>query len=424
VSPERDEPIEDQEHELYEDVPPRSIFAATWFRVVLVVIVLGVVGAVAVPYLLDWMNPPPAPRTIASTKSPIASSPSTMSPTSEKSPSDKPLGEKSVAEKKDSSTMIPAPVASSPVAPSLASPPARTEPKTESKSESKSSTAVPPARPADPRPTAETKPGPKAVVPEPKRGPAQSESKSSDAKTQSAMAVTDSPAKSSPAKPSAAKPESTAKGDTTQATATKPPTPQRAVAKATTPSAAASVGGPYWVQIGAFRDADTAKRIAAKLRDENFKVEESVKRIGGSTPAASAPAAKASAPAPSGTDQYDVFVTGMSLEELNKRLAGKGLSGEASGNGVVVKPSQPLRDAVALSKDLAVEGFKVQVRRAGGGASAPAIVSAPTPAPATEGEQSLHRVRVGAFTDKAAALAAARELESKGFKPYIARGDQ
>jgi hypothetical protein len=31
---------------------------------------------------------------------------------------------------------------------------------------------------------------------------------------------------------------------------------------------------------------------------------------------------------------------------------------------------------------------------------------------------------VGAFTDKAAALAAARELESKGFKPYIARGDQ
>jgi len=70
VSPERDEPIEDQEHDLYEDVPPRSIFAATWFRVVLVVIVLGVAGAVAVPYVLDWMNPPLASRTAATTGSP------------------------------------------------------------------------------------------------------------------------------------------------------------------------------------------------------------------------------------------------------------------------------------------------------------------------------------------------------------------
>ena len=58
MSPERDDPTDDQE--LYEDVPPRSIFAATWFRVVLVLIVLGVFGAVAVPYVLDWMNPPPA----------------------------------------------------------------------------------------------------------------------------------------------------------------------------------------------------------------------------------------------------------------------------------------------------------------------------------------------------------------------------
>src|SRR5512134_1360033 len=74
VSPERDEPTEDQEQELYEDVPPRSIFAATWFRVVLVVIVLGVIGAVAVPYVLDWMNPPPPPRTAAN-KMPGTSTP-------------------------------------------------------------------------------------------------------------------------------------------------------------------------------------------------------------------------------------------------------------------------------------------------------------------------------------------------------------
>jgi hypothetical protein len=113
----------------------------------------------------------------------------------------------------------------------------------------------------------------------------------------------------------------------------------------------------------------------------------------------------------------------MSVEELNRRLAGKGLAAATSGDGVVVKPSLPLRDAVALSKDLAVEGFKVQVRRSGASGSVPAVVSAPTPVPSEDG-QALHRVRVGAFQDRAAAVAAARELESKGFKPYIARGDQ
>jgi hypothetical protein len=182
------------------------------------------------------------------------------------------------------------------------------------------------------------------------------------------------------------------------------------------------------VQIGAFKDPDTAKRVAAKLREENFKVEESVRRLGGASAAAApAPAPKAAAPAPSSADQYDVFVTGMAADELNRRLAGKGLSAEsAGGGGVVVKPSMPLRDAVALSKDLAVDGFKVQVRRSGAAASAPSIVSqpSPTPAAATEGGPTLHRVRVGAFTDRAAAQAAARELENKGFKPYIARGDQ
>ena len=71
-----------------------------------------------------------------------------------------------------------------------------------------------------------------------------------------------------------------------------------------------------------------------------------------------------------------------------------------------------------------VATYDANASRTASGHGALAIVSAPTPAPATEGEQSLHRVRVGAFTDKAAALAAARELESKGFKPYIARGNQ
>jgi cell division septation protein DedD len=233
--------------------------------------------------------------------------------------------------------------------------------------------------------------------------------------------VTESPAKPSTATPAPAKPEAMAKSETVPATATKPSAQRQAAAKATSPAPAAVGGGPYWVQVGAFKDPETAKRVATKLREENFKVEESLKRVGGSTAAAAAATAKAPAAA-STSDQYDVFVTGMSVEDLNRRLAGKGLSAETSGGGVVVKPSLPLRDAVALSKDLAVEGFKVQVRRAGG--STAAAPNPPASATPTEGGQALHRVRVGSFSDKAAALAAARELEAKGYKPYIARGDQ
>jgi hypothetical protein len=401
VSPERDEPIEDQDHELYEDVPPRSIFAATWFRVVLVVIVLGVVGAVAVPYVLDWMNPPPPPRMATTTRSPLTP------PMAEERSGDNPSSDKPIGDKKDS-TVVPAPVAPIPTTAVPAVPPARAE----SKSEARPSPPAPSAKPG-----AEPKAAAKAAAPETKRTPADA------TKGQSAMSVTDPASKPSATKSGAAKADAAPKGE---AAATKPTAPKRVVAKATTPAAGAAAGGPYWVQIGAFKDAETAKRVAAKLREENFKVEESIKHIGGAP--AAAPGAKASvpAPAPAGTDQYDVFVTGMSVEDLNRRLAGKGLAAEGSGGGgVVVKPSLPLRDAVALSKDLAVEGFKVQVRRAGAAASAPAIVSAPSAGPvAAEGGQALHRVRVGAFTDRAAAVAAARELESKGFKPYIARGDQ
>jgi DedD protein len=362
VSPERDEPIEDQEHDLYEDVPPRSIFAATWFRVVLVVIVLGVAGAVAVPYVLDWMNPPLASHTAATTGSPPLISPPPPSTVETMVKDGPPGGDRLAAEKKDS-TVTPAPAVPAP---------ARSEPK----GEPRPSTVV-----TSTRPPAESKPTAKAIVPEPK--------------AQAKRPVTSGEGKGQPAAPT------------------------RTVAKVPTPAA----GGSYWVQIGAFKDAEAAKRVATKLREQNFKVEESVKRAGDSATATARSSVRT--PAPVGTDQYDVFVTGLSVEELNRRLAGKGLAAEtaAGGGDAVVKPSLPLRDAVALSKDLAVEGFKVQVRRSGAAASAPAVVSAPSLA-ATQHEQALHRVRVGVFTDRAAAVAAARELESKGFRPYIARGDQ
>jgi hypothetical protein len=196
------------------------------------------------------------------------------------------------------------------------------------------------------------------------------------------------------------------------------PAPKRPATASTTPTASAS--GPFWVQVGAFKDGETAKRVAAKLREENFQVEESLTRPRAGTVAGTS-AAKATAAKPGPDQTYDVFVSGQTTEELNKRLAAKGLSAESAGSGLVVKPSLPLRDAVALSKDLAVEGFKVQVRRTG---AASLSTSASTPAaPAAAAGSELHRVRVGSFADRSAALAAARQLEAKGYKPYIARGD-
>jgi cell division septation protein DedD len=197
------------------------------------------------------------------------------------------------------------------------------------------------------------------------------------------------------------------------------PTPAKPTAKTT------KNGGQWFVQVGAFKDAGTAHKVAAKLRDDNYKVDESPR-----SGAVATVAATTTAPTPSsGTgDQYDVFITGQSPAEINQRLSAKGLTAEASGNGAVVKPSLPLRDAVALSKDLAVEGFKVQVRRAPGAATA-ATVSAPRPAagqaapPAAGGEgETLYRVRVGAFPDRATAVSTLKELEGKGYKPFIARG--
>jgi hypothetical protein len=243
----------------------------------------------------------------------------------------------------------------------------------------------------------------------------------------------ESSAKSEAAKaPAAAKTESASKSqvvakaeppkdEAKTATATTPPATKRAVARATPPAnSTQKVGAPFWVQVGAFRDAETAKRVATALRDQNYKVEESNTQVSGKAAAAPASAA-APSPAASPGDLYDVYVTGMSAVELTKRLSAKGLAAETSGSSVVVKPSLPLRDAVTLSKDLAVDGLKVQVRRAGTGASGPVAVAPPPPP--TPGE-TLHRVRVGGFTDAAEARATAKELEGKGYKPFIARGDQ
>jgi len=195
------------------------------------------------------------------------------------------------------------------------------------------------------------------------------------------------------------------------------PEPKSKPLAAKTAVKAPKPGRQWFVQVGAFKDADTAKKVATKLREENYTVEESLRNARTATVAKAT--TTAAAPSSGGSDQYDVIITGQSSEEINKRLAAKGLTAEPVANGAVVKPSLALRDAVALSKDLAVDGLKVQVRRAGG--SATSTPKAAASAPASASGDSLHRVSVGGFADRATAVAALKELEAKGYKPFLTR---
>ena len=84
----------------------------------------------------------------------------------------------------------------------------------------------------------------------------------------------------------------------------------------------------------------------------------------------------------------------------------------------MVRPSLTLREAVALSRDLADAGLSVQVRRIGGPAATP------TASPTASAPMTLHRVRVGSFPDRVAAIDAMKRLEDKGLKPFLARGNE
>ena len=159
----------------------------------------------------------------------------------------------------------------------------------------------------------------------------------------------------------------------------------------------------------------------SRVRELKFDVDESMLR---GAPTAKAPAAPSASAPTTGSDKYDVYVSGGVPAEINAKLAAKGLSAEQSSAGLVVKPSLPLRDAVALSKDLAVEGLKVQVRRSGGGSPAPAAPSPSAPsAPAPSGD-TFYRVRVGPYDARADATSAMHDLEKRGYKPFLARAGQ
>ncbi len=74
-----------EDDEPFEDEGRRSIFSALWFRAILVVVVLGVVAAVAVPYVLELANQPPSKPTIGARPETPAPAPVGPAPASDES---------------------------------------------------------------------------------------------------------------------------------------------------------------------------------------------------------------------------------------------------------------------------------------------------------------------------------------------------
>jgi hypothetical protein len=170
------------------------------------------------------------------------------------------------------------------------------------------------------------------------------------------------------------------------------------------------------VQVGAFRDAEMARRVAQRLREHKYQVRESV--ITRPAPAAARAAVDAAPVAQGERDRYEIVVTGGSAAEVEAKLRAKGLTSRAAAEGSVITPGLPLGEAVALSKDLADEGLSVRVRRVSTTAAA-----APR-AESNAATETLHRVRVGGFADRAAAMAVLKDLESRGYKALLTRGTE
>jgi len=127
--PEQDDFLEDEEQEEYGQ---RSIFATGWFRAVLVLLVLAVIGVIAVPLIGGWFEPTPPPK--------VTSKPS-----------------------EPSSTLVPVP----------STPPAATSPASQMPSAAAPPAAPPPA--AAPAPAVQPPPMPPPAVSSPAPAPARPE---------------------------------------------------------------------------------------------------------------------------------------------------------------------------------------------------------------------------------------------------------
>jgi cell division septation protein DedD len=155
--------------------------------------------------------------------------------------------------------------------------------------------------------------------------------------------------------------------------------------------AAAPSKGDYWVQVGAFSDAKNASRLAARLKDQKYSVQQATVTRGSG----------------GGTGGNEVFVAGAKQRDVYDRVKGKGYHVDAVKGGAVVRPALPLKDAVALSKELADAGMDVKIRRVGGGGGEKA---------------TFHLVRVGGFADRKEAEAAQKELGGTGVPGFVVKG--
>src|SRR3970282_2449753 len=112
TDPDEEEFLEDDEQD---EIARRSIFSAGWFRALLVLTVLAIVVVVSLPYLLNWLEPTPAPPAKTQAKSsepapapgPAPAPPATGSPAPALIPAPAPSGAPAQAE-------APAPAAPSP----------------------------------------------------------------------------------------------------------------------------------------------------------------------------------------------------------------------------------------------------------------------------------------------------------------------
>ena len=155
--------------------------------------------------------------------------------------------------------------------------------------------------------------------------------------------------------------------------------------------AAAPSKGDYWVQVGAFSDAKNASRLAAQLKDQKYSVQQATVTRGSG----------------GGTGGNEVFVAGAKQRDVYDRVKGKGYHVDAVKGGAVVRPALPLKDAVALSKELADAGMDVKIRRVGGGGGEKA---------------TFHLVRVGGWADRKEAVAAQQELGGTGVPGFVVKG--
>ena len=135
-------------------------------------------------------------------------------------------------------------------------------------------------------------------------------------------------------------------------------------------------------------------------------------------------APRPSSPAASPGDLYDVYVSGMSAVEADQASFREGTRRRSvAAASVVVRPSLAAARRRDALQDLAVDGLKVQVRRAGSGAVAAAPRRRHRRPRASAGE-TLHRVRVGGFPTRRPPAPPPRSWRRRGYKPYIARGDE